>query len=109
MQPASFYLDEHIPAAVAKGLRRRGINVLTLTDAGTLSATDEEHFARAREEGRVIVTYDDDFLRLATESDSHFGLVYMPQRRSIGEMVRGLVLISEVLGREDMRGHIEFL
>jgi hypothetical protein len=30
-----FYLDEHIPKAVAEGLRRRGIDVLTIQDAET--------------------------------------------------------------------------
>jgi predicted nucleic acid-binding protein len=72
-------------------------------------AADEAHFAFAREEGRTIVTQDDDFLRLAAQADDHAGVVYLPQRRSIGETVRGLALIARVLGAEDMRGHVEFL
>ena len=30
-----------------------------------LGASDKEHFTYAYEEGRVLVTFDDDFLRLA--------------------------------------------
>jgi hypothetical protein len=31
-----FYLDEHIPKAIANGLRRRGIDVITVVEAGFL-------------------------------------------------------------------------
>ncbi|MEF8817925.1 MAG: DUF5615 family PIN-like protein [Salinibacter sp.] len=109
MASIRYYLDEHIAEAVAKGLRRRGVDVRTLAEAGMLGASDEEHFAFAREEERTIVTQDDDFLRLAAQSAEHPGVVYLPQRRSVGETVRGLTLIAEVLGREGMRGHVEFL
>ena len=113
-----YYFDEHIPGAVAKGLYSRGIDVLTLVDAEMLGASDEEHFAFAREEGRTIVTYDDDFLRLADQTSvlrladqtsDHPGVVYAPQSRGVGEMVRGLALIADVLSPDEMRGHIEFL
>ena len=101
--------DEHISGAVAQGLYSRGIDVLTLVDAEMLGAGDEEHFAFAREEGRTIVTYDDDFLRLADQTSDHPGVVYAPQSRGVGEMVRGLALIADVLSPDEMRGHIEFL
>mgnify|MGYP006283343175 FL=1 len=109
MAAIRYYLDEHIAGAVAEGLRRRGIEVLTLTEAEMLGASDEEHFVFAREEGRTIVTHDDDFLRLATQAADHAGVVYLPKRRSIGETVRGLALIAGVLGAEGMRRHVEFL
>lgn len=78
MASIRYYLDEHIAEAVAKGLRRRGVDVRTLTEAGMLGASDEEHFAFAREEERTIITQDDDFLRLAAQSSEHAGVVYLP-------------------------------
>lgn len=51
MAAIRYYLDEHIAGAVAEGLRRRGIEVLTLTEAEMLGASDEEHFVFAREGG----------------------------------------------------------
>jgi uncharacterized protein with PIN domain len=104
-----FYLDEHIPNAIAEGVRRRGIDVLTISEAGKLGASDEEHFAFARQQGRVIVTHDTDFLRLAADSSDHSGVVYAPQERTIGEMVRKLSLIARVIKEEKMRGHIEYI
>jgi predicted nuclease of predicted toxin-antitoxin system len=63
-QAVKFYTDEHVGGAVVNGLRQRGVDVLTVVEAGMLSASDEEHLARARAEGRVVFSQDDDFLRL---------------------------------------------
>ena len=41
-----FYLDEHVNPAVASGLRRRGVDVLTTQEAGMLSTSDEDYFSR---------------------------------------------------------------
>lgn len=104
-----FYLDEHIANAIADGLRRRGIDVLTIVEAGKRGAKDEEHFAFAQQEGRVIVTHDTDFLRLAAKHSHHAGLVYSQQGRSIGEMVRKLTLFAQIISAEEMMGRIEFI
>jgi predicted nuclease of predicted toxin-antitoxin system len=60
-----FHLDEHVPHAIAEGLRRRGIDVTTTVEAGLRSATDDVHLAYAVEQRRVVVTNDPDFLVLA--------------------------------------------
>ena len=57
----SFYLDEHVPPAVASGLRQRGADVMTARDAGMLGAPDEDHPALAVDSGRVVFTQDADF------------------------------------------------
>ena len=60
-----FHLDEHLPHAIAEGLRRRGIDVTTTVEAGLRGASDDVHLAYALEQRRVIVTNDPDFLVLA--------------------------------------------
>jgi predicted nuclease of predicted toxin-antitoxin system len=50
------YTDEHVPRAVVRGLRERGVDVLTVSEAGRLGMTDEEHLRFARREGRVLFT-----------------------------------------------------
>lgn len=109
MAAVRYYLDEHVAEAVATGLRNRGIDVLTLSEAEMLGASDREHLAYAYEEGRVLVTYDDDFLRLADQIQEHAGVVFAPQGRSIGELVRGLTVIAEEMDAEEMEEHVEFL
>ena len=103
-----FYADEHVSKAVVRALRRRGVDVLRTPEADMLSASDREHLARAREEGRVIFTQDDDYLRLAAETD-HAGIVYAPQETPIRAVIAGLMLIYQVLEAEEMQNHVEYL
>jgi predicted nuclease of predicted toxin-antitoxin system len=102
-------MDEHIPAAVVAGLRRRGINVLTSVEAGMLGAADEAQLALATRQRRVLFTQDDDFLSLHAAGIDHMGIVYVQQGASIGYMVRSLHLIFQLLSLEEMANHVEFL
>lgn len=104
-----YYTDEHVARAVVRGLRQRGIDVLTVPDVGLLGARDEEHLERARAEGRVLFTQDDDFLRLHAAGIEHAGIVYASQGCSTGEIIRGLMLVYQVLEPADMVGHLEYL
>jgi len=95
-----FHLDEHVPHAVAKGLRLRGIDVTTTTDAALLSADDEEHIAFGLSESRIIFTEDDDFLRLAKQDIDHAGIVYCRQgTRSIGDTYISLLCLMRARPR----------
>jgi predicted nuclease of predicted toxin-antitoxin system len=105
-----FHLDEHVSTAVADGLRRRGIDVSTTTDAGLVGADDPAQLAHARAEDRVLFTNDADFLRFQEQGVEHRGIVYCQQQtRSVGEIIRGLELIWEVLEPEEMHRQVEFL
>jgi hypothetical protein len=105
-----FHLDEHVDLAVADGLRRRGIDVTTTHDAVLLGADDLDHIAFANANGRVIFSNDPDFLRLHDEGVQHEGIAFCHQQsRSIGQIIRGLELIWEVLEPDDMRHRVEFI
>jgi uncharacterized protein with PIN domain len=108
-QAIKFYTDEHVAWAVARGLRSRGVDVLTVQEAGLLGASDEEHLERARAEGRVLFTQDEDYFALHAAGVEHAGIAYAPQGTSIGSMIRGLMLIDQVLTADEMKGHVEFL
>lgn len=109
MDKIVFYLDEHIPKAVAKGLRQRGITVVTCAAIDTLGYQDIQHLNLAFENNWVIVTRDNDFLVLHAQGIQHAGIVFATKLLSIGEYLNGLILIHEVLGTKDMLNHIEFL
>jgi Domain of unknown function (DUF5615) len=95
---------------VADGLRRRGIGVTTTADANLLGANDIDHIAFAVAEGRVIFTNDDDFLRLHDQGVVHRGIAYCHQQdRSVGEIIRALELIWEILEPDEMVNRIEFV
>ncbi|MEX0270137.1 hypothetical protein AB3R30_13415 [Leptolyngbyaceae cyanobacterium UHCC 1019] len=51
-----------------------------------------------------------DFLRLHQAGANHVGIIYCIQgSRSIGEIIRGLVLIWELVEPTDMVGCVEFI
>jgi Domain of unknown function (DUF5615) len=108
-QKIKFFTDEHVAYAVIQGLRQRGVEVLSIPDAAMLGERDEIILTKATAEGFVIFTQDNDFLRLHASGVGHAGIVYATQYMPIGEIIRGLMLIYEVLGPEEMRNHVEFL
>jgi predicted nuclease of predicted toxin-antitoxin system len=108
------YTDESIHTAVAKGLKRLGVEAQSCQDANKSGLSDNEQLAYAYENGLVIFTHDDDFLRLDAEYISqgreHCGIVYAHQKdHSIGECIRKLKLIVDILSPEEMKNHVEFL
>ena len=105
-----FYLDEHIPKGVIEGLRRRGVDVLTVQEADRLGDSDEKQLAFATREGRVLVTFDDDFLRLDAAGIPHTGIVFSQTgRQTVGEFIESLMLIANVIEPNEMKNHIEFI
>jgi hypothetical protein len=106
----TFYFDQHIPVAVAQGLRRRGVNVLTAQEAEQCGRSDAEQIQFALAQQRVLVTFDDDLLSLAASGLSHSGLAFCAaSKHSIGELIHALLLLHDVLDPTDMLNHVEFL
>ena len=105
-----FHLDESVSNAIANGLRKRGIDVTTSPESGLIGSSDKEQLAFALSQQRVIFTFDDDFLSLASTGIEHAGIIYTrQQRQSIGNIISSLVLVWECLDSEYMYGRIEFL
>lgn len=109
-QTILFHPDENVSSSVAEGLQRRTIDVTTTPEAGLLAAADEVQLAFAQTQGRVLFTQDADFLRLHRAEVSHAGIAYcVPGKLSTGNIIRGLVLIWELLEPEEMVNRLEFL
>ena len=109
MSKIVFYTNESINIVVAEGLKRRDVKVITAKDAGNLGLSDEQQLEYARQKGLVVVTHDDDFLSLALEME-HKGIVFVHQQKySIGDLIRNLKLLWDVLKQKDMVNHVEFL
>lgn len=109
MGSVRYYMDEHVSSAVVIGLRRRGVDVLTVAEAELRGLADNTQLEFALSEGRTTFTQDRDFLRLAASGTSHAGVVYAPQGTGIGAIVSGLLPIQNVLTAEEMIGTVEYL
>ena len=105
-----FHLDENASSAIADGLRNRSVDVTTTPEEGLIASSDEAQLKFALSQERVIFTQDADFLRLHQAGADHAGIAYCQQgSRSIGEILRGLILMWELLEPEDIRGRVEFI
>jgi predicted nuclease of predicted toxin-antitoxin system len=102
-------LTSTFPFHIAAGLRRRNIDVTTAADVRLNGATDMEHLAFASSQRRVVATHDDD-LRLHAQGAAHTGIAYCRQQSmTIGELLRRVVLLHDLLSPEEMIGRVEFL
>ena len=105
-----FHLDENCDPRIAAGLALHGVDVTTTPEAGLLHVSDEAQLAYAIAQGRVIVTRDTDFLRIAATGQETPGIAFYPdQGRSLGQVIRDLLLIWDVYEPDEMRNHVEFL
>ena len=102
--------DEHIPCAVAKALRRYGIDVTVPSDVKLLQASDSSHLAYALQNGRVMVTQDADYIRLHAKGVPHMGIAYSRSGMlNVGDFVEQLIYIYEASSPDEMQGHVEYI
>jgi hypothetical protein len=105
-----FYMDQHIPAAVSRGLRQRGVDVLTAQDAERCGLPDDEQLKFATDDARVMVTFDPDFLGLHAGGLEHAGIAWCQERKyTVRDLLHALLLVHSVLTSNDMRNHVEYL
>ena len=105
-----YHLDESVAVAVAEGLRSRGIDVTTSSQVGLIGATDESQLSFANIESRIIVSHDDDFLRLHHRGLRHSGIAYCRQgHRSVGQIILNLTWLARTNTINDMAGIVHFL
>ena len=107
-------MDVHVPAAISRGLRRRGVDVLTAQDDGAVRLKDPELLDRAAVLGRIVFTRDQDFLAEAVRRQRagipFATVVFARQLRvSIGQCVQDLELISKASTPDACRGQIVYL
>lgn len=78
LQSIRFHLDENVDHAIADALQRYGVDVTVTSEVGLLRATDDAQLAFARDNTRVMVTHDEDFLVLHGQGIPHVGIAYCP-------------------------------
>jgi predicted nuclease of predicted toxin-antitoxin system len=104
------YFDEGVQIAVAEQIHHRGIDAVTVRDLGLLGDADINHLRRASAMGRVVCTFDYDFVRFHAQGIPHAGIIIAQHfDTTVGDWMRGLELICGVLKAGDMINHIEYL
>ena len=100
---------------LVRGLRSRGVDVITAFDADMIRRRDKEHLEEATVQRRVLYSFNvGDFHGIHSDwlasSRTHCGMVLTQQKRySVGEQIRQLVCLVGTLSAESMRNGEEFL
>ena len=101
-------LDEHINPEVARQLRKRGYDVVSVEEVKMRKASDEELLSFAASEKRALVTYNiRDFQLLLSEwhrrGRHHSGIIFVSERtasqKTVGPLVSALRKLLKVAPR----------
>lgn len=108
------YMDVHVPLPITRGLRRRGVDVLTAQQDQTTRHSDPELLRRARELGRILFSQDEDLIaeavRCQREREPFATVVFSRQLDlSIGRCIGDLETLAKAAGPDDAQGQIIFL
>lgn len=114
--PLRLYVDEDAMArALVQGLRARGVDVLTVLDAGLSEQDDRAQLAYAAAHGRALYTFNvAHFYRLHAEwlaqGQPHAGIIVVHrQRYTVGEQIRRLLRLINTHSAEAMQNVLHFL
>jgi hypothetical protein len=110
----ALYMDENVAGQITKGLRKRGIDVLTVQEDGRGGCPDPIVLDRATELGRVMFSQDRDVpdeAEYRQKEGIHFsGVIYAHQLHiSIGTCVRDLEIIAQVGMLKEFISRIQYL
>jgi predicted nuclease of predicted toxin-antitoxin system len=94
--------DEHVSNATVGALRAAGHDVVTVRDVLGEGTDDGVILRYAIDDGRVVLTRDDDFLG---RSESHCGVLYVPDSE-IATQVLATVDRIETLGIDPTDGEL---
>src|SRR5438477_11536725 len=100
------YMDVHVPLPITRGLRRRGVDVLTAQDDGAGRFLDPELLDRAKALGRILFSQDEDMIAEAVRrqrlGESFATVVFARQLDiSIGRCIADLESISKAAELSD--------
>ena len=104
--------DEHVPRVFTNALRSTGFDVKTAQERYGQETVDSSIFEACDVEGRVVITNDRDFVRLADERD-HAGVVLYTDRRFLLDdplaATEAMVAIDRYYSAGEIRNTVEWL
>ena len=109
MAHLSFLADEHVKRSYVHALRAHGFDGVAVAEGAETGERDAVHLERSSQQNLVVLTNDDDFVRLAQQRP-HAGVVfYSEQQHAPSEFVTAIRRIDRCFSPDDMHNHIEWL
>jgi predicted nuclease of predicted toxin-antitoxin system len=108
------YMDVHVPLPITRGLRRRGVDVLTAQDDGTTRSSDADLLRRSHQLHRLLFSQDEDLVveavRCQRAGEPSATVVFARQLDlSIGRCIADLEALAKAALPEDAEDQIIFL
>lgn len=89
-------LDENVDSRIKDFLENKpDISVLTTFEEDLTSSPNREILEKSLENNHIILTHDDDFLSLTSDTQNHASIIYLPQRIKFREIKIRLEKLSE--------------
>lgn len=107
------YADENVANAVVQALRKRGMDVVTVSDRVRRGTDDASLLAESLADGRLLLTNDQDFLALAADAavqQAVFApIFYWPQqKRRVGDLVNRIIQEASQVSYSDACSRVFF-
>ena len=107
MSKLKFYFDESVELAVSEQLARIGFDVVSAHSLEMLGSDDLVHLHHAAQLGRVLCSYDADFLELAETYHDHAGIIFTARKKAhIGGWIRELRALDARMSAEEIAGQV---
>ena len=105
-----YFAGENFDPVIAEGLRRVGIDVLTVVEAGRRGKSDSDHIRYCIGEKRVVVTHDVDYQMIHRAGTTHAGIVWVRSGKyGIGESIELLEILSAMYDLDEFTNRLEYL
>ena len=113
MADVRLYLDEDVSDDLARILRARGFDALSVYDVERTGRTDREQLEFAIAQQRTLFSFNVKHFAVlaehyAAQSKSHFGIVVSNQLE-FGELLRRVLNLLRLRTAEDMFNHFDWL
>jgi hypothetical protein len=115
MQIKLFIDEDMMSRSLIKGLRARGIDVISVLDEQRIGFDDASQLKYSTQLNRVLCTSNiRDFYQLHVEyieqDRKHAGIIFVPQKRfSVGEQIKRLLVLIATKSPDQMQSNVEFL
>ena len=104
-----FLADEHIELSIVTGLKLIRIDIISVNEAGKRGSDDEEILSFAKENDRIVITRDSDFVKLHSKGIGHAGIVFIPKFLEIGKVIEEIEKVSMIFELEHIRDSVIFI
>lgn len=112
----AFLSDEDVPGAIVRALRQRHptLDVVRVQEVDLMNTPDSDILEWAAHEGRIIFTRDITSMTAhandrVSNGMAMSGIIVIPERMPIGQVVRELEIIAFASCADDWRDKVEFL